>query len=255
MEPLQPLVSIITPCYNANQTLKETISSVKDQTYSNWELLIVDDCSQDDSISILKEEAKKDFRVKYTILEENKGPAGARNEALKKAKGKYIAFLDSDDLWLPDKLVKQVAFMEEHNLLFSFTNYRVVKENGCLTDQVVVGPEKIDFTYLLKNTIIGTLTVMLNAEVIGPIQMTNVRNCTEDFALWLSILKQGVTAVRLNEELAYYRKSSKSDSGNKIKSAKKTWNTYRKTQELNIFRTVWYFSHYSVNAYRKHARI
>ena len=251
----QPLVSIITPCYNAAQTIQDTIASVKGQTYTNWELLIVDDCSEDNSISILQQEAANDSRVNYISLDTNIGPAGARNEALKRAKGKYIAFLDSDDLWLPEKLSKQVEFMEVHNLPFSFTNYRIVKENGEETDRVVIGPEKIDFEYLLKNTIIGTLTVMLNSQMIGPIQMTSVRNCTEDFALWLSILKKGITAVRLNEELAYYRKSSQSDSGNKLKSAKKTWNTYRKTQDINIIKTLWYFSHYSINAYRKHARI
>ncbi len=255
MKSIQPLVSIITPCYNAAKTLEETIASVKGQTYSNWELLIVDDCSSDESVSILKQEAVNDPRVHYITLDTNIGPAGARNEALRRAKGKYIAFLDSDDLWVSEKLSKQVAFMEEYDLPFSFTNYRIVKENGEKTDRVVIGPDRIDFEYLLKNTIIGTLTVMLNSEMVGPIQMTSVRNCTEDFALWLSILKKGITAVRLNEELAYYRKSSQSDSGNKLKSAKKTWNTYRKTQELNIIRTIWYFSHYSVNAYRKHARI
>lgn len=254
MKSIQPLVSIITPCYNAAQTLEETIASVKRQTYHNWELLIVDDCSNDESVSILKQEAINDPRVRYITLETNMGPAGARNEALRRAKGKYIAFLDSDDLWVSEKLSKQVAFMEKYDLSFSFTNYRIVKENGEKTDRVVIGPDRIDFEYLLKNTIIGTLTVMLNSEMVGPIQMTSVRNCTEDFALWLSILKKGITAVRLNEELAYYRKSSQSDSGNKLKSAKKTWNTYRKTQELNIIRTIWYFSHYSVNAYRKHAR-
>lgn len=252
---IQPLVSIITPCYNAAQTIQETISSVKGQTYTNWELLIVDDGSNDDSIAILKKEAESDKRICYKILNQNVGAAGARNEALEMAKGKYIAFLDSDDLWLPEKLSKQVSFMEEHALPFSFTNYRIIKEDGERTERVVVGPEIIDFEFLLKNTIIGTLTVMLNSELVGPIKMTSVRDCTEDYALWLSILRKGITAVQLNEELAYYRKSSQSDSGNKLKSAKKTWNTYRKTQGLPFIRTLWYFSHYSINAYRKHARI
>lgn len=252
---LQPLVSIITPCYNAAQTIHETISSVKVQTYTNWELLIVDDCSEDESSAILTAEAENDERIHFTVLNQNVGAAGARNEALQMARGKYIAFLDSDDLWLPEKLSKQVAFMEQHALSFSFTNYRIIKEDGERTERVVVGPEMIDFEYLLKNTIIGTLTVMLNSELVGPIKMTSVRDCTEDFALWLSILRKGITAVQLNEELAYYRKSSQSDSGNKLKSAKKTWNTYRKTQGLPFIRTLWYFSHYSINAYRKHARI
>ncbi|MGG1686662.1 glycosyltransferase family 2 protein [Pseudalkalibacillus sp. NRS-1564] len=246
---------MVTPCYNSAFTIKETIDSVISQTYENWEHIIVDDCSKDNSTNIIVDELAHEPRIKLIKMKSNSGAAEARNMAIEKAKGKYIAFLDSDDLWHPEKLYKQVKFMEENDLSFSFTNYRIIKETGERTNKVVIGPKSLDYYYLLKNTIIGTLTVMLNIEKIGPIKMVGNLNCTEDFALWLVLLKKGHNAHRLNEELAYYRKSKQSDSGNKLKSAKETWNTYRRTQKISVIKTVWYFSHYSFNAYRKHAKL
>lgn len=249
----EALVSIITPCYNAGHLINETIESVQAQSYQNWEMLIVDDCSSDHSLQVVQKEAERDPRIRVISLKKNGGAAEARNAGFEAAGGEYIAFLDSDDLWHPEKLMRQVAFMQEQDCSFSFTNYRIMKEDGERTNTIVSGPEEITYHYLLKNTVIGTLTVMLNRNKIGPFRMTGVGNCTEDFALWLSILKEGHKAVRLNDVLAYYRKSSTSDSANKWKSARRTWNTYRHAQKINLLKTVWYFSHYSYHAYRKHA--
>ncbi len=248
-----PLVSVVTPTYNAADFIKETIESVQKQTYPYWEMLIVDDCSSDTTREIVKEMAARDSRISLTTLAENGGPAAARNAALSNAKGKYIAFLDSDDLWLPKKLETQVAFMNKNDLAFSFTDYRIVQETGEITETVVKAPKVVDYRFLVRNTKIGTLTVMLDAEKTGPLQMQQRRDCTEDFALWLSILKKGVNAHGLNEELALYRKCDSSVSSNKMKAAKKTWNTYRKIERIDVIRSAWYFMHYSFNAYRKHA--
>ncbi len=186
----QPLVSIVTPSYNASSFIKETIQSVQSQTYKKWEMIIIDDVSKDNTCELIKEEIKKDDRIRLIELEENGGAAIARNTGINCAEGKYIAFLDSDDLWLPEKLEKQVAFMQNNDLAFSFTSYQIMDQDGKLTEKVVHVPEKINYNGLLKNTIIGCLTVMLDIEKLGKVKMPNIRT-RQDTATWLKILKQG----------------------------------------------------------------
>ncbi|QIZ10387.1 glycosyltransferase family 2 protein [Priestia megaterium] len=247
-------VSIITPTYNASKFITETIHSVKEQTFTNWEMIIVDDCSSDNTVDIVKQEMVHDSRIKLFELKENSGPANARNRAIAAAKGNYLAFLDSDDLWLPQKLERQVVFMEENDLAFSYTDYRIMNENGEKTDVVFRVPPKLEYKSLLKNTMIGTLTVLLDKRKVGVVQMPLYRDCSEDFGLWLSILSKGIHAYGLNEELAIYRKCVHSLSSNKLKSAQKTWNTYRKVQKINIAAALWYFVNYSLHAFKKHAK-
>lgn len=246
----QPLVSIITPAYNCANLIVETITSVQNQTYTNWEMIIVDDCSIDNTREIISEISKHDPRVKLLCLENNSGAAVARNTAIKAANGDYVAFLDSDDLWLPEKLDKQISFMEEHDYAFSFTKYRIMLEDGTLTDNVVNIPAEIDYHGLLKNTIIGCLTVIVNVKKTGPIEMPNIRT-RQDFALWLSILKRGVKAHGLKEELALYRKVQGSISSNKVKAAKMTFRVYRDVEKLGLFYSIYCFIHYAWNAVRK----
>ncbi|MDR4949075.1 glycosyltransferase family 2 protein [Neobacillus cucumis] len=247
-------VSIITPTYNAAKFIVETIGSVKEQTFTNWEMIIVDDCSLDNTVDIVKKEIESDSRIKLIELKRNSGPARARNQAIAAAKGDFLAFLDSDDLWLPKKLEMQLLFMVKNNLAFSYTDYRIMTEDGAKTDIVFKVPSKLGYKTLLKNTMIGTLTVMLDKRKVGMVQMPLNRDCSEDFGLWLSILSRGIHAYGLNEELAIYRKSENSLSSNKFKSAKKTWNTYRKVEKINLTSSLWYFANYSINALRKHSR-
>jgi teichuronic acid biosynthesis glycosyltransferase TuaG len=244
------LVSVITPSYNAEKFIRHTIGSVQAQTHQNWEMLIVDDCSKDRSVEIIKEVSVEDPRVKLIQLETNSGAAVARNTAIENAKGKYIAFLDSDDYWKPEKLQKQLAFMEENNYVFSFTNYEIVTEDGTPTNVEVKVPHSLTYHDLLKNTIIGCLTVMINIEKIGKYKMPNIRT-RQDFALWLSILRDGYTAYGLQIPLSCYRKVEGSISSNKVKAAKKTWAVYRNIERLSLPYSAWCFVNYAYNAVKK----
>lgn len=244
------LVSIITPTYNASRFVRETINSVRAQSYSNWELIIVDDCSTDNTLEIVKEECESDSRIKFHKLSKNSGSAKARNKAIKLAKGKYIAFLDSDDLWKPQKLQTQILYMKRNDLAFTFTSYEVMSEAGNLLGKKVKAPTEVSYNYLLKNTIIGCLTVVLDKTKIKKIEMPNIRIC-QDTALWLDILKSGVTARGIDEELSLYRIVGKSASRNKLKSASHLWKVYREFEKLSLVYSIWCFVHYSFNAFKK----
>ncbi|MGN7312594.1 glycosyltransferase family 2 protein [Alkalicoccobacillus gibsonii] len=247
---MEPLVSVVTPVYNSEKFLEETILSIQKQTYPHWELFLVDDGSTDKSMEVAGVYAKQDSRIHVIQLERNQGAAGARNEGINRANGKYVAFLDSDDLWLPEKLEKQVAFMEANNHVFSFTSYRIMKENGELRDKVVPAPEVITYDQLLKNTIIGCLTVMLNIDVLGKVQMPTIKT-RQDFVLWLTILKSGYQAYGLDEELARYRKVSTSISSNKLKTAKRNWRIYRDNEGLPLWRACYVFASYAWHGFKK----
>lgn len=246
----KPLISVITPSYNGEKFIEDTINSVLAQTYEKWEMIIVDDCSTDQTRNILDEYQKKDSRIHTIYLKENLGAAGARNTALRQAKGKYIAFLDGDDVWYPTKLEKQLAFMEERDLAFSFTQYDLMDEHGEKMGSTVTIPESIDYKGLLKNTIIGCLTVMINKEKTGYFEMPDIRT-RQDFALWLAILKKGFTAYGLQETLSTYRIVPGSISSNKIKAAKKTWYVYRHVEKLNLLNSSWCFVNYAFQAVKK----
>ncbi|UOQ45420.1 glycosyltransferase family 2 protein [Halobacillus salinarum] len=254
MDAKEDLVSIITPTYNASRFICETIQSVKFQTYTNWEMIIVDDCSTDQTKELVTKEMMLDARIKVIPSAANHGPAHARNTAIKASKGKYLAFLDSDDLWHPKKLSNQITFMRKNKIGFSYTDYRMMNEAGEKSDRVIRVPEKMEYKELLKNTIIGTLTVVLDKEVVGEVQMPLFRDCSEDYGLWMSILSKDIHAYGLNEELAYYRKCGHSLSSNKFNSAKKTWNTYRKVGKVNIPSALWYFVNYTYHAFYKHTK-
>lgn len=243
-------VSVITASYNCARFIEESIKSVLNQTYDNLELIIVDDYSTDNTEEIVNEYIKKDSRVKFYKLKNNSGAAVARNKGLDKATGRFIAFLDSDDVWDKEKLEKQINFMRSNNYGFSFTSYRLINEYGDLLNKEVKVPNQIKYEQLLKNTIIGCLTVIIDKELIGDFKMPLVR-AGQDTATWLSILRKGNIAYGYDEVLASYRLVSGSISSNKIKALKRTWNTYRKLEKLNLLKSSYYFSHYVLNAVKK----
>ena len=247
---MEKMVSVITPTYNSEIFIRQTIESVLNQTYLNLELIIVDDCSIDNTVSIVEEFQQLDSRVKLFELDANSGAAIARNYALEKAQGRYIAFLDSDDLWDCDKLEKQIHFMTSRNIGFSFTSYRIIKENGDKTGQVISAPSTISYSQLLGNTIIGCLTVVIDKKIIGDFRMPLIR-AGQDTATWLSILKKGNIAYGYSQELSSYRIVDGSISSNKLKALKRTWNIYRNIEKLSLINSMFYFSCYVKNALLK----
>ena len=197
------LVSIIMPSYNTAGYIGETINSVLKQSYANWELIIVDDCSPDNTDEVV-ESYLSDTRIKYLKNEKNSGAAVSRNKALREAKGSWIAFLDSDDLWMPDKLEKQVKFMEKTGVHFSYTNYAEIDTEGKRNGVSVTGPKIITKTGFFNYCWPGCLTVMYDRNVVGLIQIADIKK-NNDYAMWLKVC-QKADCYLLNEELALYRR-------------------------------------------------
>ncbi|WP_235068976.1 glycosyltransferase family 2 protein [Turicibacter sp. TJ11] len=240
------LVSIVTPVYNSEKYIKDTIKSVLSQTYTNWEMLIVDDCSIDETASIIAQ--FKDPRIRYIKLSHNSGAARARNVALENINGKFIAFLDADDMWKPDKLETQLKFMLDNNYAFTYTAYEIIQEGD---NKLINVPNKLSYSQFMKNTIIGTLTVMINTEITGSIRLVDVKK-DHDSMTWAKLLRSGYTAYGLNESLAYYRKVSGSISNNKIKAALNHWKNCRNIERLSVCKCAYYFIFYAANAFKKH---
>ena len=197
------LVSIIMPSYNTAEFIAESIKSVLAQSYKDWELLIVDDCSTDNTDEVVKPYLS-DERIKYLKNEKNSGAAVSRNRALREAKGKWIAFLDSDDLWTPKKLSKQINFMEEHGYSFTYTNYVEIDTEGKKNGVTVTGPKRVTKTGMFNYCWPGCLTVMYDAEKVGLIQIADIKK-NNDYAMWLKVCKKA-DCYLLNEELALYRR-------------------------------------------------
>lgn len=197
------LVSIITPTYNCGRFIEETIESIQAQTYENWEMLIVDDCSTDNTKEIVEQYQKKDPRIQYYCLPKNSGAAEARNEALRRAKGKWIAFLDSDDLWTPDKLESQIRFMEDNDYHFSCTDCEVIDEESRPIGKYISGPKKVTRTGMLFYCWPGCLTVMYDRDKVGLIQIKDIKK-NNDYAIWLRVIKR-TDCFLLKKNLAKYR--------------------------------------------------
>lgn len=239
-------VSIIVPVYNARECISDTIMSVIGQTYDNWELWLVDDGSKDDTLSIMKEyESDKIHVVSNT---EGKGAASARNLGVSMSNGRYVAFLDADDLWLPDKLEKQLAFMKEKKAVFSFTGYEFADENAKGLGIIVKVPECMKYKDAIKNTTIFTSTVIFDMNTLSKedIHMPNV--VSEDSATWWQVLKKGYDAYGLDEALTLYRRLGKSLSSNKLEAIRRIWYLYRKVEGLNIFYSAYCFCFWAVRA-------
>lgn len=228
---MNDLVSIITPSYNTGKFISETIECVLSQTYQNWEMIIVDDCSTDDTDNVVKK--FDDKRIKYFKNSENMGAAKSRNYALKMAKGRWIAFLDSDDLWTPDKLFKQIEFMENNNYSFSYTNYSEIDEKSQKNGTFVTGPKHITKTGMFNYCWPGCLTVMYDSNVIGTIQIEDIRK-NNDYAMWLKVIKKA-DCYLLCEELAFYRKRGGSISNHGfLKLIKWHYRLYRIAEKRGV---------------------
>lgn len=239
---MNSLVSIITPSYNSSQFIEGTIQSIFNQTYQNWELIIIDDCSKDNSCAVIQKYADQDKRVQLIKLEKNSGAAVARNTGIEHATGRFIAFLDSDDTWHPEKLEKQIHFMLEHDYAFTYTQYHQVNEKGETIGHLYF-PAKTNYKNLLKTCVIGCLTAMYDTKKIGKVYFPLIRK-RQDFALWLKILKIVPFAYCVSEDLASYTVRSDSISSNKFKAAQYNWHLYRNIEKLSIFLSMYYFSNY-----------
>lgn len=243
------LVSIIMPCYNAEAFIDESITSVLQQTYANWELIIIDDCSKDKCCSIIENYSLKDSRISLTENTNNIGVALSRNKAIKKAKGIYIAFLDSDDIWLPEKLTKQLKLMHNEGILLSYSAYHTIDTSGKTLSLFKV-PLKLSYDDMLKTSSIGTLTTIYNAKSLGKIYLTNMGH--EDYVMKLEILKKIPYAKGIEQSLGKYRLHPQSLSVNKLTTAKWQWNIYRKVEKLSWFKSCYYFVQYAYHGVRKY---
>jgi teichuronic acid biosynthesis glycosyltransferase TuaG len=239
------MITVITPSYNTSPFIGATIDSVLSQCFTSWEMIIVDDCSTDDSIDIIESYVVKDSRIKLIKLFENSGAAIARNIAIEAASGRYIAFLDSDDIWLSNKLEKQLYYMLEKDIVFSYSAYNKVDEQGHIVGEIGV-PDKIAYRHLLKVCSIGCLTAIYDTHKLGKVYMPLVRK-RQDLGLWLRILKQTDYAYATPGILAQYRVRSNSISANKRVAAQYTWKLYREVERLSFVKSLYYFSHYTVN--------
>ena len=231
------LVSIIMPAYNASKFIRESIESVVSQTYVHWELLIVDDCSTDNTATIVKEYQAKDSRIIYIQMDENSGsPAGPRNRGLKEAKGEFVAFLDSDDLWKAQKLELQIHFMLKYNYEFTCSDYEIITEAGEKVNSY--SPSSVaDYKMMLRNNSVGCLTAVVKRSLIKGHTFPNCGH--EDYALWLQLIKKVGKIYAYSEPLAAYRKVSNSVSSNKVKVFKFFWYIYRREENLSIPTTLY----------------
>jgi len=253
IEASPPLVSIITPAYNAAGFISDAIESVRNQTYPHWEMVVADDGSSDQTAKIVADWAKQDTRIKLLQLSERGGVSRARNTSIAQAKGEYLSFLDSDDLWLPRKLEVQVAYMTRTGAAVCCSQYRRISSESPIEGHLIEVPKRITYTMLLKENTIGFLTAMLDRRQCGPIQF--VEQGHEDYILWLSVLRPGVVAHGIQEDLARYRVSSSSLSSSKKRAARWMWNIYRNIEKLSLAESAWYFAHYALNGYKKHREL
>ena len=242
------------PVHNAEKYLSESISSVLQQTYPYWELLIVDDCSTDNSLAIINRYAVLDARIRCLKTDAPSGsPCLPRNLGIKAAQGRFIAFLDSDDCWLPNKLEQQLClFGETGTIGLVFSDYEKMSEEGERNNRVIKAPMKVSYKQLLRGNVIGCLTAIYDTSKVG--KMFFMQHTHEDYILWLSILKKGFVAVNTGTVEALYRVRRNSVSSNKLKVLSWQWDIYRNIEKTGLLKAMYYFAHYAYKAYRK-ARI
>ena len=233
------LVSIITPTDNCGAFIAETMDTVLAQTYTDWEMIIVDDCSTDDTRAVVEAYQAKDSRFIYHCLEQNSGAAVARTKAMELAKGEYMAFLDSDDLWTPDKLERQLKFMNDNGYAFSCTAYEQVDEQGAPLGKVIKTIPKTNYNRLLLDCPVGNSTVMYSVAKMGKFQVPNIRKRNDD-ALWLQMLKKETYIHGMPDVLMRYRVRPGSISANKLTLIKYHWHLYREIEHLSIFRSAFH---------------
>lgn len=228
------MVSVIVPSFNSERHIEETLRSVLGQTHQTFELLVVDDASLDETVPIVERIAQNDDRVKLMVQSENKGVALARNRALAASRGRFIAYLDSDDLWMPEKLERQIAFLADRRQGVCFTSYETIEEDGTHRNNVHV-PQRIGYRQYLKNTVTCSHTVMFDTEIVDKtlLVMPDIRR-GQDFATWVQVMKAGHDFYGLDEVLAKNRKRAGSLSSDKLAAVRRTWNIYRNIEHLSL---------------------
>lgn len=233
------LVSIITPTYNCAKFIGATIESVLNQTYQNFEMIIVDDASKDNTEEVVK--SFKDKRIKYIRLSKNSGPAVARNRAMEEAKGKYMAFLDSDDLWKREKLEKQINFIKKNKYKIICSDYEQIDEEGNKLNKIIPCKKKVNYNGILLSCPVGNSTVFYDVSKLGKFKVPNIRKRNDD-ALWLQILKMEEYMYGQKEVLMEYRIRQNSVSSNKLSLIKYHWQLYREIEHLSVIRSVFHIA-------------
>ena len=247
------LISIIMAAYNAEKTIEQAIESVLNQTYSNFELLVVNDCSEDQTVSLVRRIAEKDRRVRLISNKKNSGVSFTRKHGLKEATGKWIAILDSDDAWAPEKLEKQIALQKKTNADLLFTGSAFMDSDGKPIDWYLHAPAEISYRKLLKQNVLSNSSALVRKELYEKYYAVG-DGMHEDFAIWLSILQEGRKAYGVDEPLLIYRITKSSKSGNKIRAAKMNWKTYRYIG-LNPIAAFYYECWYTVNGLLKYRNL
>lgn len=248
---MKHLISIITPCYNSEKYISETIHSVLNQTYQNWEWWIVDDCSQDRSVEIIK--SFDDPRIHLISLEKNSGAAEARNVGIRKAQGRFLTFLDSDDVWLPEFLMKAISFLIEEKEELVYASYKRYDENMQPLLADFIAEDHIDYQRILYNCPIPMLTSMYDTQRIGKVEIPEV-DMREDYAMWIEILKKIPEARAIEEPLAVYRIRENSFSRNKFQIMKKQFEVYYNFLNLSLLKSVYYTLFWALNGLRKYEK-
>lgn len=246
----RPLFSIIMPTYNSTEFVQKAVQSVVEQTFEDWELFIVDDCSTDGTLDIVRRIASDNSKIVVEQSKTNMGPAMARNRGIELSRGRYIAFIDSDDLWRVDKLEKQYALFLQTRTPLAFSAYEKIDEAGNSIGRIVRVPDSITYRELLGATVIATVTAAYDSEMLGKVFMPNFRK-RQDFGLWLKILRGGGVAQSLDESLAYLRKRPGSVSSNKVLAAWYVWRVYRELECLSVADSAYNFSKYAYRAFFK----
>ena len=248
----QNLISIITPVYNGEKFITETIYSVQRQSYPNWEMIIVDDGSKDGSAQIIQSFSDQDKRIKF-IQQVNAGSAAARNNALRHAEGRYVTFLDADDLWEPDFLKKQLAFIKEKDADVVFASYRRINEHGYEILKPFVVPDKVNYSGLLKTCSISCLTALFDKEKTGEVFFNeNLKSMRDDFVFWLSILKKIDYAYGNKEILARYRVFANSTTRKKKRVIIPQFKVYHEIEKLGIVKSLYYLLNWAINGFIKY---
>ncbi|WP_320127996.1 glycosyltransferase family 2 protein [uncultured Sphaerochaeta sp.] len=250
----QMLCSVIVPAYNCEHTLVQSIESVLCQTYSNLEVLIVNDCSTDGTLQVIQTLAEQDARIRCIALASNGGVAKARNRAFAEARGTYCAFLDSDDIWVPEKLETQIALLQDGKSDFTYSSYSFIDGKGKVIGQAKMVPSSCSISDILKENFILCSTVVIKTKFCKTYAMDGAY-AHEDMVYWLTLLQAGCKAVGCETVLAFYRIYNQNRSGNKAKAAKDRWIVYRRFLKLNMISSLWYFLSYTAYGIRKYSKL
>ena len=250
-ERIQDLVSIITPVYNAERVIERTIRSVQEQSYTRWEMLLIDDCSTDGSAALIERISSANAQIRYIRLERNSGAAVARNCGLKEARGRFVAFLDADDYWQSNKLQRCLDLMRERECAFVYTATQMIDEDDRPLGNYTPVPVWTDYSHLLKRTVIATSTVVIDMERMGEFEMP-LRRSGQDYATWLMLLRRVERAYGIDEPLSLYRISRNSLSSNKLKSIRQVFEIQTRTEGLNPVYAAWNTFFFCLYAFKKH---